>query len=44
MTTQSLLDFTDFAIMGAFVSAMLAFIVYMWRTSRHGSHRNNRLG
>jgi hypothetical protein len=43
MWTQSILDFTDVGIVAAFVSAMLAFIVYMWRSSRPSSHRRDRL-
>lgn len=43
MTTQLLLDFTDVAIVTAFVSATLAFIVYIWRSGRPSSRRHNRL-
>ena len=42
MWTQSLLDFTDIAILVAFAASMLAFIVYMWRTTRR-SHRDDQL-
>ena len=42
MATQSLLDMTDVAIVAAFVSSVLAFIVYMWR-SEYGSRHRNRL-
>lgn len=42
MSTQSLLDFTDVAIIAAFVSAVLAFIVYMWRSGHRPPHRDLR--
>jgi hypothetical protein len=43
MSTQSILDLTDVAIVAAFVSAMLVFIIYMWRSSRPSSHHRDRL-
>jgi Na+/H+ antiporter NhaC len=42
MATQALLDMTDVAIVAAFVSAVLAFIVYMWR-SGHPPRHHDRL-
>jgi hypothetical protein len=42
MSTQSILDFTDLGIVAAFVSAMLAFVIYLWRSSRASSHRRDR--
>ena len=43
MPTQSLLDLTDVAIVAGFVSAVLAFVIYMWRVGRPSSHHRDRL-
>ena len=40
MPTLSLLDFTDLAIIAAFVSAVLAFVVYLWRSGHRPHHRD----
>jgi hypothetical protein len=43
MTTQSLLDLTDVAIVAAFVSATLALVVYLWRNGRGSGRHHDRM-